>query len=63
MEQVQAADHEGKVCFKNLPVGQYTLLVEGNHLVHETTKNFTLTLENNKKEVQVFVGVRARADF
>jgi hypothetical protein len=37
--------------------------VEGNHLIHEATKHLTITMEGNKKEVAVFVGVRARTDF
>ena len=63
MQKVEIANEEGKVSFRNLPIGQYTLIVEGNHLIHEATKHFTISLEGNKKEVAVFVGVRARADF
>lgn len=63
MIETRQTDNEGACVFKNVPVGQYTLQVVGNHLIYEQNKKVEVKVEPGKSVVNYFVGVRAREDF
>jgi len=62
-EREKVTDEQGQCEFKDLPIGQYTVRVEGSHLIHESSKQIEVKLDGGKLVVQTFVGVRAREDF
>jgi len=62
-EKVMMTNDQGVCEFKDLQIGQYTVRVEGNHLIHESSKDIEVKLDQGKLVVQTFVGVRAREDF
>lgn len=61
--ETRQTDRDGSCVFKNVPVGQYTIEVVGNHLIYEQSKKVEVKVEPGKSTINYFVGVRAREDF